>query len=54
MSLPVVGNRADVCNKKAVMALCRSDEEKALRLWEEANGMKGEKHIDTQVNYLIH
>lgn len=54
MELPVVGNKADVCNKKAVMALCRSvqgggtnEEELALKYWEEANSMKGEKHIDT-------
>lgn len=53
MELPVVGKRADVCNKKAIMALSRGDEEMALKHWEEALGMK-DAHFDTMVNYLIY
>lgn len=53
MELPVVGKRADVCNKKAIMALSRGDEDLALQLWEEALAMN-EEHFDTLINYLIY
>lgn len=46
MELPVVGKRTDVCNKKAMMALSKNEEELALKYWEEALGMK-EEHFDT-------
>lgn len=52
MEIPVVGKRADVCNKRAIMALCKGDEETALKLWEEALSMK-DQHFDTKLNYLI-
>ena len=53
MELPVIGKRVDVCNKKAVMALCRFEDDLALKCWEEALSMK-EEHFDTQINYLIY
>ena len=53
MELPVVGKRTDVCNKKAIMALCRGEEDLALKYWEEAQQMKDE-HFDTSMNYLIY
>lgn len=53
MELPVIGKRADVCNKKAIMALSRGDEDQALKLWEEALAMNDE-HFDTLINYLIY
>ena len=40
MEIPVIGKRADVCNKRAIFALARQDEETALKLWEEALAMK--------------
>jgi hypothetical protein len=46
MELPTVGNKADVCNKKAIMALSRGEEDLALQFWEEAWKMKDE-HFDT-------
>jgi hypothetical protein len=53
MELPVIGKRADVCNKKAIMALSRGEDELALKFWEEALNMK-DAHFDTQINYLIY
>lgn len=53
MELPVVGKRADVSNKKAIMALSRGEEDQALKLWEDALAMK-EEHFDTLINYLIY
>jgi hypothetical protein len=53
MEIPVIGKRTDVCNKKAIMALSRGQDEAALRLWEEAIAMKDE-HFDTLLNYLIY
>jgi hypothetical protein len=52
MELPVVGKRTDVCNKKAIAALSRGEEELALKHWEEAMQMKDE-HFDTKLNYLM-
>lgn len=52
MELPVIGKRADVCNKRAIMAICRGEEDVALKLWEEALNMK-DQHLDTKLNYLI-
>lgn len=53
MELPVIGKRVDVCNKKAVMALSRLEDDLALKYWEEALSMN-EDHFDTQVNYLVY
>ena len=53
MELPVIGKRVDVCNKKAVMALTRHEDDVALKCWEEALSMN-EVHFDTQYNYLIY
>jgi len=53
MELPVIGKRADTCNKKAIMALSRGEEDQALNLWEEALNMNDE-HFDTLTNYLIY
>ena len=53
MEQPVVGTRADVCNKKAIMALSRGEDMVAIKYWEDAAGMK-EEHFDTQLNYLIY
>ena len=53
MEQPFVGKRADVCNKKAIMALCKGDDESALKYWEEVLSMK-ESHFDATVNYLIY
>jgi hypothetical protein len=40
MESPFIGKRADVCNKKAIMALCKQDDETAVKYWEEAFLMK--------------
>ncbi len=53
MELPVIGKRTDVCNKKAISALARGDDQLALKYWEEAMHMKDE-HFDTKLNYLIY
>jgi hypothetical protein len=53
MELPVIGKRTDVCNKKAIMALSRGEDELALKLWDEANKMKDE-HFDTKLNFLMY
>ncbi|TNV71391.1 hypothetical protein FGO68_gene11587 [Halteria grandinella] len=54
MELPVIGKRTDVCNKKAIMALSRGEDElTALKHWEDAIAMKDE-HFDTQLNYLLY
>jgi hypothetical protein len=53
MELPVIGKRADVSNKKAIMALSRGEEDLALKYWQEAQMMKDE-HFDTKLNYLIY
>ena len=53
MELPVIGKRTDVCNKKAIMALSRGEDELALKLWEDANKMKDE-HFDTKLNFLMY
>jgi hypothetical protein len=42
MELPVIGKKTDVCNKKAICALMRGEEVVAMRLWEDAMGMKDE------------
>ena len=52
MEIPVIGKRTDVCNKKAIMALSRGDQDLALKYWEEAQAMK-EEHFDTTMNYLM-
>jgi hypothetical protein len=36
MEQPFIGKRADVCNKKAIMALCKGDDVTAVKYWEEA------------------
>jgi hypothetical protein len=53
MELPVVGKKTDVCNKKAISALARGEDQLALKYWEEAMNMKDE-HFDTKLNYLLY
>jgi hypothetical protein len=53
MELPVIGKRTDVCNKKAIIALSRGEDDEALRLWEEAIKMKDE-HFDSKMNFLMY
>jgi hypothetical protein len=53
MELPVVGKSTDVCNKKAIGALARGEDQLALKYWEEAMAMKDE-HFDTKWNYLMY
>lgn len=36
MEQPFIGKRADVYNKKAIMALCKNDDASAVKFWEEA------------------
>ena len=53
MELPVIGKRTDVCNKKAIIALSRGEDELALKLWEDAIKMKDE-HFDSKMNFLMY
>ena len=53
MEIPVIGKRTDVCNKRAIMALSRGEDQLALSHWEEAMTMKGE-HMDTVLNYHLY
>ena len=53
MEQPFIGKRADVCNKKAIMALSKLDDVSAVKYWEEAFQMK-EQHFDASVNYLMY
>lgn len=39
MEQPFIGSKADVCNKKAIVALSRGEDEIAYNLWSEALNM---------------
>lgn len=53
MEQPFIGKRADVCNKKACIALAKGNEEQALEHWNTAINMK-DHHFDSHVNLLLY
>mgnify|MGYP003695028639 CR=1 FL=1 len=52
METPYVGHKADVLNKKGVVALYHNNEELALRCWEEAQ-RSNDRHFDSKFNFCI-
>lgn len=53
MEQPFVGKKADVCNKKACIALAKMQEEEAMEQWNQAIAMK-DSHFDSHVNLLLY
>ena len=54
MEAPFVGKRADMLNKKAVVAFFHKRHDDARRLWEEALRCANEMHVDAQTNLTIY
>ena len=53
MEAPFVGKKADVFNKKGIVALFHDKEKQALEYWSEAR-ILSDRHFDSQCNYCMH
>ena len=53
METPFVGKKADVYNKKGIVALFHDKEGEALHFWSEAR-LLSDRHFDSQCNYCMH
>ena len=53
MEQPFVGKKADVYNKRGIVALFRNREGEALSMWQEAR-LISDRHFDSQCNYVMH
>ena len=53
MEAPFVGKRADVFNKKGIVALFHDKEGEALHYWSEAR-ILSDRHFDSQCNFCMH
>lgn len=48
-----MGKKADVFNKKGIVALFHNKEEEALRCWSEAR-LLSDRHFDSHCNFVMH
>lgn len=53
MEMPIVGKKADVINKRGVIALFNKEEETAMRYWCEARHVNI-RHFDSTCNYVLY
>lgn len=53
MESPFVGKKADVYNKKGIVALFHDKEGDALSYWDQARKIS-DRHFDSSTNYCMH
>lgn len=53
MEHPYVGKKADVFNKRGIVALFHGKEGEAIRLWSEARTLS-DRHFDSAANFCIY
>lgn len=53
MEQPYVGKKADVFNKKGIVALFNNKEGEALKCWSEAR-ILSDRHFDSQCNFCLY
>ena len=53
MEAPFVGKKADVFNKKGIVALFQNKEGEALHWWSQAR-LLSDRHFDSQCNFCMH
>lgn len=53
MEYPYVGKKADVCNKRGIVALFHGKEEDAIKYWSDAK-ILCDRHFDSAANFAIY